>query len=205
MAEGFLGRWAKRKEAVRKGQVLPEEAPLPSPQPSPGAVEGTTPAAQLPLPLAGEGGGGGRAVDEAPPPTLADTESLTPSSDFTPFLRPDVAPEVKNAALRKLFADPHFKAIDRLDVYMDDYTQADPLPPGMLQQLTGARFLSDFVEEEKKRAAAAAAGPDEPRSVAQSAAAIPQAFPAAEPDGDPDLRLQQDDAPGPGGPGAGTR
>lgn len=44
MADGFLGRWAKRKEAVRQGQEVPAEPvkvaeavpAVPPPQPSPG-------------------------------------------------------------------------------------------------------------------------------------------------------------------------
>ena len=79
MADGFLGRWAKRKEAVRKGEAVPEEVPLPSPQPSPARGEGASPDS-LPLPLAGEGRGEGAALEEPPPPTLADTEALTPAA-----------------------------------------------------------------------------------------------------------------------------
>jgi hypothetical protein len=40
-----------------------------------------------------------------------------------------VAPEVKNAAFKKLFADPHFNVMDGLDIYIDDYSKPDPLPP----------------------------------------------------------------------------
>jgi hypothetical protein len=29
---------------------------------------------------------------------------------------------VKNAAMKKLFADPHFNVMDRLDIYIDDYS-----------------------------------------------------------------------------------
>ncbi|MDB5957657.1 DUF3306 domain-containing protein [Ramlibacter sp.] len=222
MAEGFLGRWAKRKEAVRKGEAVPDEVPLPSPQPSPPRGEGARPDSlspplagkgarpdslplplalarqgagldSLPLPLAGEGRGEGTALQQAPPPTLADTQELTPTSDFTRFVRPGVAPEVKNAALKKLFADPHFHVMDGLDVYIDDYNKSDPIPPEMLRQLVGARFLGLFEDEEQQ-----AAEDPPPQSVAQSDTA--QALPPAEHDGDPDLRLQQDDAAGPGGP-----
>jgi hypothetical protein len=209
MADGFLGRWAKRKEAVRKGEEVAPEPPqelagrVPPPQPSPGRGGSSDP---FPPPL-GEGEGGG-APAQAPPPTLADTESLTPTSDFTRFVRPGVAPEVKNAALKKLFADPHFNVMDGLDVYIDDYSKPDPIPPEMLRQLTSARFLGMFREEEEAAAKAAeAAGasvnPDDPapESVAQSGTGAAQALPPAEHHGDPDLRLQQDDAPGPDGPG----
>jgi hypothetical protein len=191
MSEGFFSRWAKRKEAVRKGDVLPSEPELPPPQPSPSG-EGSLSSSLPPL---GEGQGGG--TERQPLPTLEDAQNLTSTSDFTRFVQPDVPPEVKNAALKKLFADPHFNRMDGLDVYIDDYNKPDPLPPEMLRQMTSAKFLKLLDEEKQHRA------PDE--SVAQSSTPPGDVSPPAAPHADPDLRLQQDDAPGPEGPGAGDR
>ena len=156
-----------------------------------------------------------------PPPTLEDTASLTPASDFRRFVGPGVAPEVKNAALKKLFADPHFNVMDGLDTYIGDYSQPDPMPPEMLRKLAGAQFLGMFREEEKKEQEQAAqqqndsapesplpresGGDPAPQTVAQSAQGAGVALAPAERHADPDLRLQQDDAPGPEGPGAGDR
>jgi hypothetical protein len=153
---------------------------------------------------------GGGTPAAAPPPTLADAHALTPDSDFTRFVRPDVAPEVKNAAMKKLFSDPHFNVMDRLDVYIDDYNKPDPLPPSMLKQLASAKFLGFFADEEvsdEDKVPDSRASPDAPpaESVAQSGTRTAQALPPAEDHADPDLRLQQDDAPGPEGPGAGSR
>jgi hypothetical protein len=64
-----------------------------------------------------------------------------------------VAPEVKNAAMKKLFADPHFNVMDRMDIYIDDYSQPDPLPLAMLRQMNGAKFLNLFEGEDKDKAA----------------------------------------------------
>src|SRR5881275_1928842 len=145
MAEGFLGRWSQRKDAVRKGKEIAPEPPQdierrePPPQPSPGAGGSLV---SSPPPL-GEGEGGGAPAQE-PPPTLEDTQSLTKDSDFKPFLRPDVAPEVKNAALKKLFSDPHFNTMDGLDTYIGDYNTPDPLPESMLRQMASAKFLGLF-------------------------------------------------------------
>jgi hypothetical protein len=174
MSEGFLSRWAKRKEAVRRGEeVAPEATREPAPAPS-----------SPPSPHRGEG--------EEPPriPTLEDTHDLTPASDFTRFVRPEVPSEVKNAALKKLFADPHFNTMDGLDVYIDDYNKPDPLPPEMLRQLASAKWL---------------AGPAADDSMAQSSQPPGAASSPAADHADPDLRLQQDDAPGPEGPGPGTQ
>jgi hypothetical protein len=201
MSDGFLGRWARRKEAVRKGEEVPAEPPVvvreaPPPQPSGASGKGS----------AEEDG----VVPEPPPPTLADAQALTPASDFTRFVRPGVAPEVKNAALKKLFADPHFNVMDRLDTYIDDYNTPDPMPPEMLRQLASAKFLKlfddDGEKEEPKAPTDGATGDDPaPETVAQSGSRTEQALPPADDHADPDLRLQPDDAPGPTGPGAGSR
>ena len=215
MSEGFLGRWARRKEAVRKGEEVapePELAKLPpSPQPSPASGRGSDPAV-APSPLRGEGGGEGAAAPE-PPPTLEEVQSLTKDSDFTRFTKPGVDPQVKTAALKKLFSDPHFNVMDGLDVYIDDYSKPDPLPPEMLRNLASAKFLKLFDdEEEKEKAAEAEAVPPresaqapEAETVAQSGNRTGHALPPAEDHADPDLRLQQDDAPGPAGPGQESR
>jgi hypothetical protein len=167
--DGFVSRWSKRKAQARAREAVEDEAVVepeealkesPSPQPSPA---------------------GGRGSEEASDaPTLEETNALTFDSDFKRFLAPDVAPEVKNAAVRKLFADPRFNVRDMMDVYADDYTQPDPLPEPMLRQLAAARVLKLFEEKTDDEGG---------QTVAHSAHA------------DPDLRLQQDDAPA--GPGAG--
>ncbi|MNP93483.1 hypothetical protein D3C85_60070 [compost metagenome] len=84
--------------------------------------------------------------DAAPPLTLADVDALGIESDYTPFLTKQVAPEVKNAAFRKLFADPHFNVMDGLDTYVDDYSQSTPVPESVLRQMASAKFLKLFDE-----------------------------------------------------------
>jgi hypothetical protein len=75
------------------------------------------------------------------PVVLPPVESLTPESDFSVFMGPGVRPELRQAALKKLFADPHFNLMDRLDIYIDDYTKPDPIPASMLEQLAQFRNL----------------------------------------------------------------
>lgn len=179
-ADGFLSRWSRRKALAREGQVLPEP-PAPAPRPAPVAVaQPIVPAEPAPS-----------AVAEAPAPpplTLADTEQLTPQSDFTQFVAQGVSPEVKNAALKKLFTDPHFNVMDGLDTYIEDYGRPDPLPASALRQMAQARFLGLFQDEED------APPPTDAR---------PATAHLAPPDEDPDLRLQPDDAAGPAGPAPG--
>ena len=95
-----------------------------------------------------------------PPPTLADVDALTTQSDYTRFISRDVAPEVKQAALKKLFTDPHFNVMDGLDTYIDDYGKPDPLPAGMLRKMMQSQLLGLFDHEKKAEAAEAADAAD---------------------------------------------
>jgi hypothetical protein len=210
MADGFLGRWAKRKEAVRKGLEVPAEpekaaARMPALRPSPAAGGAED------QPISPPGADAGAPAEVPPPPTLEDVASLTPASDFTRFTRADVPPEVRNAAMKKLFSDPHFNVMDGLDVYIDDYGKPDPMPAAMVRQLASSSFLKLFDPGKEESAAGESTTgrdvSDVPRdqSVAQSGTGAAEALPPAGQDADPDLRLQQDDAPGRQEPGAGPR
>jgi hypothetical protein len=208
-----MGRWSRRKADVREGKAVEAEPtselePLaPPPQPSPG---GGGSVSSLPPPP-----GGANATEsepEPPLPTLEDVQALTKESDFSRFVAADVAPEVKNAALKKLFSDPHYNVMDKMDVYVDDYSKPDPIPEAMLRKLASAQFLRLFEEKDKEQDEARAprdvADDADIRSVAQSAE-IPDTVPPAtvpEPSvhDDPDLRLQQYDAPAGQEPGGGA-
>ena len=195
------------RAAGAEGEEFPASAAGPEPAP--------------PSPPSGEGRGGGSA-DQPSPLTLEDVKALTLDSDFSRFTAANVAPEVKNAALKKLFTDPHYNVMDRLDVYIDDYSQPDPIPTAMLRQLTGAKFLGLFDQEEKQEAEAEAARlardvADNPtrQSVAQSEIVPPAAPSEPEPQSsavpeppdhaDTDLRLQQDHAAPGEDPGRGSQ
>ncbi len=170
---GFLSRWSRRKVALRQGMAPPEPAPeqplAKTPAPEAPAVAvfvgpagAATPAANVPA----EATPAANAVGEAPPraspvepaPTLVEAAALTPASDFRRFVAPGVDSQVKNAALKKLFTDPHFNVMDGLDTYIDDYGKPDPLPLSMLRQMVQGKFLGLFSEEEATAAQATAAG-----------------------------------------------
>ena len=132
--ETFLSRWSRRKAAERRGEPEPEAAPPAEPAPV------VVPEASTVEP-----------APEVPPPlTLEDAAKLTPSDDFAPFVAHGVDEAVKRAALKKLFADPHFNVMDGLDTYIDDYSQPDPIPPEMLRELrhtAGLRLFEPLEEE----------------------------------------------------------
>jgi hypothetical protein len=186
---GFLSRWARRKAQVRQGTVLDEPTAQPLP-PVPPAVEpqGATVVVEPPAPLERPAA---PSAKTAPPPTLTEVADLTRDSDYTRFVAQGVQPEVKNAALKKLFTDPHFNVMDGLDTYIDDYGKPDPLPEGMLRQMVQSQLLGLFAEkvEEKEPADAPAAAPPTPETA---------------PDEDTDLRLQPDDDAGRAGPEPGA-
>ena len=85
-----------------------------------------------------------------PPPELPPLETLNFDSDFGAFMHAKVDAGVRRAALKKLFSDARFNVMDGLDIYIDDYTKEDPIPPGMLAQLQHARntLLGPPAEEE---------------------------------------------------------
>jgi hypothetical protein len=106
MADGFLGRWSQRKQAVRAGQITSEPAaPLAPAEVLPGGDSPVADAAfhagNPAVPGAGQVAGQG----PQPAPTLDDVRALTADSSYAPFVARDVAPDVRNAAMKKLFAD----------------------------------------------------------------------------------------------------
>jgi hypothetical protein len=180
--DGFLSRWSRRKADVRQGKPLDEPPPS---TPAPVAKAQAVAPADQPA--------SANASSDKPLPTLSDVQQLTPESDYTDFMARGVAPDVKNAAMKKLFTDPHFNVMDRMDVYIDDYTQPDPLPAAMLRQMASAQFLNLFDDEGDKAAT---------ENVAQSVPAVdPPSNPEPTPHDHADLRLQPNPTSRPEGTG----
>ena len=202
MADGFLNRWSQRKQDVRAGKPLAEPVVAPLPVASnPAPADTTADVVEVPPPVAPE------------LPTLADAQQLTPASDFKPFMARGVTADVKNAAMKKLFTDPHYNVMDGLDTYIDDYSISDPIPEAMLRKMVSAKFLNLFDEEDKEKEPEVQPASDlpvavrdvpdtaAPETVAQSG--LPLEAPKIN-DDDTDLRLQPDHAPEREGVGRGT-
>ena len=137
---GFFSRWSQRKQAVKLGlaeeDISPNKAqdkakdkPQPSVQNSEVSVANVKPESADP------------AAEPPKLPTLSDVEQLTPDSDFSTFMTQGVSPEVRNAAMKKLFTDPHYNVMDGLDIYIGAYNTPDPLLAGRLAKMVGAQFL----------------------------------------------------------------
>ena len=196
---GFLSRWSRRKAEVRQNVALDEIS-----------EKSLAPPTKLVGSLDQEGDQKTHldsAAQQKPAPSMADVQSLTKDSDYTQFMAGEVAPEVKNAAMKKLFADPHFNVMDRMDVYIDDYGQSDPIPQAMLRQMVSAKFLNLFEDEDDEKKDAQAnlndiPSANDPQVVAQSVPAAPISNTEPLTHDHPDLRLQPDPAPRPEGAGS---
>jgi hypothetical protein len=161
----FLSRWSKRKAEARVEKATFTGAPPIKKSNIDGLIEAkmaetARPAGSLP-----------EAANETPIP-LPSIESLTKDSDFSPFMQTGVAPEMRNQAMKKLFADPHYNVMDMLDIYVDDYSKPDPIPLSMLKMMNQSRVLKLFEEEEeeseKTKEAALPAEPVETQSSTES-------------------------------------
>lgn len=185
-ADSFLSRWSKRKQESRAGTADAAAKPAAdvaltrSALVAPAAATETQTQTELASVTAPVG-------QVAPEATTAESstrdaktelppvESLTPESDFRPFMKPDVDPAVRNQAMKSLFRDPHFNVMDMMDVYVDDYSKPDPIPADMLRQMTQSRMLKLFDDL-----------PDEAETAAQAASPAASApVDAAAPDGQP--------------------
>ena len=160
-----LSRWSRRKhEAARAAQQDAAEAGTLPPAAGTAAPVGASVPTVAPAPP----------VAAPAPEPLPPVESLTPDSDFAPFLQPKVDEATKRAALKKLFTDPRFNVMDGLDVYVDDYAQPDPMPTGMLDKL--ARVYDAIVGDDEP---AATGRRGAPAALADTAEAAPLPAPSA--------------------------
>lgn len=144
-ADNFFSRWSRRKDAVRLGEPVAD--PQPAGPMAPREIQQSAPVD--PAVLAPHHAAGEAKPEPAKPLSLADAQVLRADSDFVPFMARGVTPEVRNAAMKKLFADPHYNVMDGLDIYIDDYSKSVPLPLEVIKRLASAKFLGLFEEEAK--------------------------------------------------------
>jgi hypothetical protein len=132
MAEGFLNRWSRRKAGE---QIEPDTK-------SKQAI--TTPAKVT-----------GQVNEPVEPPvtlSLEDVEKIDQlAPDFSKFMQPGVDPSVQQAAMKKMFTDPHFNVMDGLDIYIGDYSKPDPIPLEMLKRMVQSDMLNIFRKEPEEK------------------------------------------------------
>jgi hypothetical protein len=156
--ESFLARWSRRKrvaeEAKRSDSAVPQPpAAPPKAADEPVAAAATSAAATAASSAPAHDSG---ATTEVPLPPIESLDGLR--SDYQAFFQQPVAEELRHAALKKLFADPHFNQMDMLDVYVDDYTQFEPLSAALRVRLPSARDFLSAAERAELEAAEERAG-----------------------------------------------
>ena len=119
--EAFIARWSRRKREVEAKQAAPAAAEPSDTAPAAASMSATETAA----PGAAQG--------------------LRP--EYRAYFDPQVDEKLRQTALRAMFSDPHFNAMDGLDTYIDDYSIVDPIPAAMLRQLNQAKGLLLFDDE----------------------------------------------------------
>lgn len=135
-----LSRWAERKAAARRGEVLAEPAEEVLP----------TPAEDVPPPQTASLEPGQMPDAEGVPadddmPVLPPIEDLTAESDYTVFMNKKVPETLRRAALRKLWAsDPVLANLDGLNDYDHDYNVIDTL---ITTAQTAYRVGKGYVEQ----------------------------------------------------------
>ena len=202
----FFSRWSQRKQAVKQGVPLAEALPAAKTQsqtnPLQASSQNAALAAQAGAPQTKTAAPSQNETTQEPAKvlTLEDVSKLTPESDFTSYMTQGVSPEVRNAAMKKLLADPHYNIMDGLDIYIGDYNTPDPLPEGMLAKMVGAQFLGLVKAPEDVAQSAPSEAQTQEASVTQENLPAPVTS-SATLENDPaphdhtHLRLQSDDAP----------
>lgn len=184
----FLSRWSRRKIEAKAEVPSGKDARIQ--ESSTDAASGTkvpeTPLSARTLPSEAQAG-----------KELPSIDSLTHEADFSPFMAKDVDPGMRNQAMKKLFADPHyqFEQMDKLDIYLDDYSKSDPIPPDMLRMMYQSKSLGLFDhEKEPGESVAGNDGAGEAVETDVNTAALkdsPGGPPAADMSGEPDTDVDE--------------
>ena len=155
--EGFARRWSRLKQQAREEQQ-PEEASPPD-LPAPVAASDAPPES-------------GDKPEEKPfdPASLPPVESLTNESDYSPFMRPEVPEDLRQKALRRLWAsDAVLSAPDPVDMHNIDYNAVPTFPDGVKTLYRIGQGMFD--ESEAEAAKPAAKDSEQPAGDQQSATA----------------------------------
>lgn len=160
--ESFLSRWSRRKAAIAESDANGKSA-------APLLINDTIADASADSKNVNANSSNGRVFEAKVPENahleltlinaksdnadfsepLPSIEHLTGESDFSPFMKANVTPALRNQAMKKLFTDPHYNIMDGLDIYIDDYGKPDPIPPAMLRMMHQAKSLGLFDNENK--------------------------------------------------------
>jgi hypothetical protein len=186
--EGFIRRWARRKDEAREPK---HETPTAGPAPA-GPQPAAAVAPNLPGTAQRSGDASGR-KDEKPfdLSQLPTIDSLTKESDYTLFMRPEVPDDLRLRALRRLWVlDPILSAPDTLDIHAFDYNSVPTFPEGLKSTLY--RVGRGLIGADEKAAEDKAA---EDKAIAEASADRATAEPSSKPGSHlPESTSPEDDA-----------
>jgi hypothetical protein len=172
--EGFAQRWSRLKQQAREDEKKLAEVPPPDLPATTGTDE--------PPPTAGDKPEGEKPFD---PASLPPVDSLTKDSDYSLFMRPEVPEDLRQKALRRLWAaDPVLSAPDPLDMHNLDYNAVPTFPEGVKTLFRIGQGMLEPEPEAKVAEADAASRQAEGPAAAQGS-------PPSEPP--PDAAAQQHD------------
>jgi hypothetical protein len=179
--EGFVSRWSRLKQRARDDKAPVAEPPQPALPVETGADEGKTPAEKP-------------AEKDKKPfdiSELPSVDSLTKDSDYSGFMRAEVPEDLRQKALRRLWAsDPVLSAPEVLDMHNLDYNNVPIFPEGLKTLYRVGQGMLDSLEAEEAEKRVAAAKPE------GEAPAAPETSQEVEPT---DVAPQQPDAVPPTG------
>ncbi len=126
--ESRLRRWSRLKEEARAKGALPPAASPPPETPTASTDPRTEKRRE------------DKAKDEKEKPfdlsQLPSIDSLTKDSDFSLFMRPEVPDELRQQALRRLWAlDPALSGPDWFEMHMTDFNAVPTFPEGLVSTL----------------------------------------------------------------------
>jgi hypothetical protein len=149
--ESTLSRWSrlKRERSVERLDetkiVKNEQTP-----PHPGAIVlGAEPGSSDPVAATSteNSEANERASSLAESFTLPSLDDVGLEKDFTPFMQAKVPEALKRQALKTLFKDAHFNTMDGLDIYIDDYTQFEPISAAEMEGLSAWKSIMKPLEQ----------------------------------------------------------
>ncbi len=114
---GFLGRWARRKAEVERGEVPDEPAEA---QALEAEAEAEDPGERIDPRT-------GKRYEDLTDEDMPPLESLDASSDLSVFLARNVSPALRMKALTRVFHSAKYNKICLCAEYADDYTSFEPL------------------------------------------------------------------------------
>ncbi len=151
--EPFLARWSR----IKRDQTQTASPPVTASTPEAVELTNTSIDGHLQPKMAEDARAEPGLPNSTQPVALPSLDSLTPQSDFSPFMAKNVDAQLRNQAMKKLFTDPHYNVMDRLDIYIDDYSIERPLSIDVIRQMNISKTLGLFDDEEESVAEASAA------------------------------------------------